>query len=142
MRVVNGYRYLEQYEQAEQRADRLRREYNEEMQKIDSLRSSLGDGTPRGGTISRTVEHRAVKLADKAAELKEAEADALWIRQQVFALVDKIPDPEGSVLFERYVMLKKWEQVAFDLGYSVRQCHNLRKKGIRMVENMLEQTIS
>ena len=135
---MNVYRYLEQYEEAERKVAKLRKEYDEEVQRIDSLRSPLGDdGSPKSGKISRTVERRAVKLADRALVLKDAEADALWIRQEVYDTVNKVTGPEGSVLFERYINLKKWRQVAHDLGYTERQCFNLRDKGIRKVDELL-----
>lgn len=129
--------FLKQYEEAERIVLRLKNEYKEEQEKIDSIRSSVGDGTPHGGGISNTVEVRAMKLAEKAEEWKEAEADALQIRQEVVRVINKVPGEKGAILYERYVNLKKWDEVADTVGYSLRQVHNLHREALDFVNNCI-----
>lgn len=130
--------YLKQYENAVKFVERIRREYDEQMEQIDNIRSSLGsDGTPRGGGINKEVEEKAIKLVEKAQELKEAEIYAIDIRQQIFKTVIAVPGDKGSVLQERYVNLHKWEDVADIVGYSLRQTHNIHREGLETVQNMI-----
>ena len=104
--------FLNQYRGADRIARRLRTEYEKELELIDTVRSTADvDGLPRGNGINKRVEDRAVKLADKAMEWKMAELDALHIRQEVFEVVQDIPDVEGDILFLRYVQLMTWREV-------------------------------
>ena len=113
--------YLRQYEYANRKAERLKAEYEAELELVDSVRSTLGgDGMPHGSGISKTVEDRAICLADKAMCWKVAQLDALEKRQEVFELIHGIEGIEGDVLYEKYIKLRTWEDIADTLHYSVR----------------------
>lgn len=130
--------YLKQYENAVKMVARVQREYNEQLEEIDNIRSSLdGDGLPHGGEISRKVENQAIKLAEKAEELMDAEIYSVRIRQQIFSRLLEVPGEVGDVLVERYINLRTWEDVADQVGYSVRHVHNLHKVGLEKVEKIL-----
>jgi DNA-directed RNA polymerase specialized sigma subunit len=113
--------YLEQYRIADRKAKRLRREYEKEKALIDSIKSPLAtDGTPHGSGISKTVEMRAIKLADKLLEYEDAELDAIEIRQAVFDTIMKIDGIESDILYLYYVdyyderrnKVRTWDDVA------------------------------
>lgn len=129
--------YLKQYEYAERKALRLKAEYEEEREKIDTIRSSVGDGTPHGGSISKQVEIRALRLIDKALELKQAELDAIEVRQEVFDTIQKVPGVMGDILYWRYVKLTGWEKIAQKVGYSVRQTTRIHGDALRFLENVI-----
>ena len=130
--------YLRQYKDAERDVQKLRAEYLEQMEQVNNIRSSLGgDGLPRSGDIYKKVEAQAVKLAEKAEELLQAEADALALRQEIFRVVQRIPGNPGDVLRERYVNLRKWREIADVLGYSEENCFALHRKGLDMVEEVI-----
>ena len=130
--------YLRQYKDAERDVQKLRAEYLEQMEQVNNIRSSLGgDGLPRSGDIYKKVEAQAVKLAEKAEELLQAEADALALRQEIFRVVQRIPGDPGDVLRERYVNLRKWREIADVLGYSEENCFALHRKGLDIVEEVI-----
>lgn len=130
--------YLKQYENAVNYVERIQKEYDEQMEQIDNIRSSLGkDGLPHSSEVRKEVEEKAVQLAEKAQELKEAEIWAIETRQQIFRTIMAVPGEKGSVLQERYVNLRKWEEVADAVGYSIRQTHNIHKEGLEVVQNMI-----
>ena len=132
--------YLKQYKEATRRVEIIQREYDEEMDLIDNIRSSLGgDGLPRSGEISRKVENQAIKLAEKADELYQAQLAALRIQNKVFKTVMMVPGEAGSVLYERYIQLHKWEEISDNIGYSVRQTHNLHRQGLEAIEEILQK---
>lgn len=132
--------YLKQYKEATRRVEIIQREYDEEMDLIDNIRSSLGgDGLPRSGEISKKVENQAIKLAEKAEELYQAQLAALRIQNKVFKTVMMVPGEAGSVLYERYIQLHKWEEISDNVGYSVRQTHNLHRQGLEAIEKILQK---
>lgn len=130
--------FLEQYGEAVRIAEMVKTEYDQEQDLIDSVRSALGgDGTHHGGGISKETENKAIKLADKALELKDAELDAISIRQKVFDVIRTVPGEKGDVLYERYINLKSWDEVADSVGYSKRHARNLHDEAIDIVQHFL-----
>lgn len=131
--------YLKQYESAVKAAQRVRREYEEELDLIDNIRSSLGgDGLPRSGEISKKVENQALKLSEKADKLRAAEAKAIEVRQEIFSTVMQVPDDKGSVLYERYILLKEWKDVADAVGYSEGHIYELHRQGLEYVDQLIK----
>ena len=130
--------FLQQYGEAVRIAERIKTEYDQERDLIDSVRSALGgDGVPHGGGISKATENKAIKLADKALELKDAELEAIRIRQKVFDVIRTVPGEKGDVLYERYINLKSWDEVADSVGYSKRHARNLHDEAIDIVQHFL-----
>ena len=130
--------YLKQYGEAVRVAQRLKTEYDKEQEQINTIRSSLGsDGQPHGSGVSSPVEAKAVRLAEKLSEYQDAELEALRIKREVFRTINKVAGPPGDVLYERYVNLRTWGQIADVLGYSERQCYNLRNQGLDIVDELI-----
>ena len=130
--------FLQQYGEAVRISEMIKTEYDQEQDLIDSVRSSIGgDGVPNDGWISKETENKAIKLADKALELKDAELEAIRIRQKVFNVIRIIPGEKGNVLYERYINLKSWDEVADSVGYSKRHVRNLHDEAIDIVQNFL-----
>lgn len=127
--------FLDQYREADRRARRLKREYEKEQELIDSVRSSADiDGMPRGKNISKRVEDRAIRLADKALKLNKARLDAIEIRQRVFDVIQKIEGDAGEVLYLRYIELMQWTEIQERLNYSKNGIHKLHRKALGIVD--------
>lgn len=132
--------YLRQYEKAEHRARRYREEYEKESLLIDAIRSlSNNDGMPHGSGISRPTEEKALRLADKRLRLIDAEIEAMKIRQELFDFIDRIEGVEGDVLFERYINLRKWEEVCVVMNYSWNGIHKVHRRALTIVEAELNR---
>ncbi len=131
--------FLKQFEYATQRAERCRRQYEDAQEKIDAIGSTLGGepGMPHGTGISRRTEDKAIKLADAAAKWKEAEIDALIVKEQVFRLIWDIPGIEGQILYEKYINLKDWPIIASGLFYSESGIYKAHRRALRIVEKRL-----
>jgi len=130
--------YLEQYRHAELLLERVREEYRKELETIDSIRSALDNSGVPSGQTSKQVEVRAMRLAEKAERLAKAETDALSMRQKVFDLIANIEGIKGKILYERYINLKKWEDVAEAVCYEERHTRRLHDDALRIVEHVLK----
>lgn len=135
---MTGKEYLEQYRIKELALLRVREEYRKELEQVDSIRSALDTSGIVAGNNSGAVEIRALRLAEKAERLKKAELDALDVRQQVFDVIAKVDGVKGQILYERYINLKKWEDVADAVCYEVRHARRLHDEGVRIVERVLK----
>ena len=130
--------YLRQYEAAERMARRLKTEYDMQMQKIDAIKSPMNtDGMPHGSGISNRTEQSALRLVEAAERYKDAEVEALKKRQQVFELIWNVPGLKGDILYERYINLKSWDQVADSVHYSLRQVHNIHGQVLLELANCI-----
>lgn len=130
--------YLRQYEVAERIARRLKTEYDMQMQKIDAIKSPMNtDGMPHGSGISNRTEQSALRLVEAAERYKDAEVEALKKRQQVFELIWNVPGLKGDILYERYINLKSWDQVADSVHYSLRQVHNIHGQVLLELANCI-----
>ena len=116
---MTAEKYLRQYEWAVNTIRRCEREYEEERLMIDSVRSpSDNDGMPHGSGISKPVEQRVERMNAKLDRLATARLEAVRIRQEIFDTIMCIGGLEADVLIERYVYLRKWEDVCLAVNYT------------------------
>lgn len=133
--------FLRQYEYADRRVRRLETEYQDELIMVDAIRSaSDNDGMPHGSGISKPTEDKALRLTDKRLRLIEARTEAVEKRQAVFDLINGIDGIEGDLLFERYVRLRKWEEICVLLHYSWQGVHKVHRRALVIVESRLKCT--
>ena len=121
-----------------QRAEFCRIEYEKELEEIDAVRSTLDtDGLPHGNGISKKVEDKAIKLADKATKM--AYLYTLEVKQTVYDLIWDIPKAEGKVLYYRYIDLLLWEDIAEKMDYTLGGVYSIHRKALAIVENRLNR---
>ena len=133
---MTAKQFLKQYEEANNKAIQHRREYEKQLELIGSVSMKM-DGMPHGSGISKPTEEDALKLADKALRWKEAELAEIRIRQTVYEVIAGIPDKEGQVLYERYIVLHKWEEICILLHYSWNGVHHVHRRALKKVEMVL-----
>lgn len=130
--------YLKQYEYADKYARRLKEEYIREKELIDAV-SFNTDGMPHGSNISKPTENKAIKLSAAFQRWKAAEVDAIEKRQAVFERIKAVPGIEGDVLYERYIRLRKWEEICIILHYSWNGIHRAHRRALRIIEEGMER---
>ena len=132
---MNAKEYLRQYEYATLRAKRCREQYETALEKIDAIGSTLGtDGMPHGSGVSRKTEDLAIKLGEAAQRYLDAEQEAFDVKERVYSIIADIDGTEGEILYERYINLRRWEDICVLVHLSWRQTHRLHRKGLQMVE--------
>lgn len=135
---MTAIKFLEQYEEAVRAIRRREREYRDESVMIDAVRSlSDNDGMPHGSGISKPTENKAIRLADKRLRLIEAKLNAIEVRQMVFDVVDRVEGVPGDVLFQRYILLKKWDDVYKAINYSETSTWRFYRIGLARVEELI-----
>lgn len=138
--TMNVEGYLKQYREADRKARRLRQEYDKEKAEIDEIKSPLGsDGMPHGTGISKSVENRAIRLADKLLEYEDARIEAIEIRQMLFDAIMQIGGIESDVLYDYYVdyfdkrrnKSRTWEDVAEMEHVSLSTVHRVKERAYK-----------
>lgn len=137
--AMRATEYLEQYEYALYAANRARKSYELEMERIDAIGSTLSGeaGMPHGTGVSRKTEDKAVKLADKASEWLDAEERAQIVMEEIAGFINKIPGIEGVALYQRYIQLLGWREIADNLVYSESGIFKVRERALEAAERLL-----
>lgn len=126
--------YLKSYKKTRNRLNSL--ELQRKQIKIDMLhvRASQGDGMPRakGETtdLSRYIEQMAnieEQIDDKRSELMDKQAE---ITAAINSLDD---DDECTVMTEKYLNGKTWEQVADDNGFAWMTMHRIHGRALKKI---------
>ena len=135
---MNAKEFLKRYEYALNAAERAKRNYELEMERIDAIGSALGgDGQPHGSGISKKTEDKAIRLADKASKWLDAEERAQVVLEEMTDFINSIPGIEGIVLYERYINMLTWEQIAEKLYYSNSGIFYAHSRALDIVEKRL-----
>lgn len=136
---MTAEKYLRQYEWAVNTIRRCEREYEEERLMIDSVRSpSDNDGMPHGSGISKPVEQRVERMNAKLDRLATARLEAVRIRQEIFDTIMCIGGLEADVLIERYVYLRKWEDVCLAVNYTWPTVRLAWHRGLDKVQEIID----
>ena len=115
---------------------------NSKLEQIQSLRemltrtgmtlSDMPKNPNRGG--SRT-EDTLIKIMDMEAQIDRDVDKLVTLKKEIMEVVGKVEPIECQMLLElRYLCFKSWEDIASELGYSVRNVHMLHSKALGMVK--------
>lgn len=137
-----------------------------ELQSIDdiSLSSTWACGQPHSTLVSDPTGRKASQLADTPSEKKEKLKkqlsdyefnqiklrSRLWSkRMEIIDTITKIADTSDSmsrtyyrILILRYVECETWEQIAVDIGYTIRHTWRLHGEALRRIERIIENDTS
>lgn len=125
--------FLRGYKNARNRLKRI--EYKIQQIRLDKMHPSVITSDMPGA-------HNVTDLSDYAAKLDELEQMYIKERyacisefQTITDAIESLADEkEKSVLFERYIKLKKWEDIAVELSISWRTLHRFHAKALRNIK--------
>ena len=131
--------YLMQYRQAARRVTAA-------QDHLDELRAMAEQITPNYGRSGGGGHQTGDKLGAAVARLVDAESrvsDELELleatEREVIGTIDKITDGTlHTLLYERYINGKTWEQIAVALNYSYRQTTRMHGAALIAVKHVLE----
>lgn len=93
----------------------------------------------------RTEDGERVELDKAVCELADAELDAATeikrlaaLESEISAAISLVREPYSTLLYERYVNGKTWEQVAVTMNYSYRHTTKLHGAALRILKDVLE----
>lgn len=122
--------WLWRYRDSLWREDVLRAEYAEldsRAKKTTPMLSGMPGGSGDGQALARAVE----QLIQARQEL-QAQINQCWaIRREVVAAIGQITDPrDREILYRRYILGQKWEQIAVEISLDERNVRRRHKRAI------------
>ncbi len=121
-------------------AYRIDQRINSKLEQIASLRAliykvttTLSD-TPKGTSDSSSRESIIAKMMDLETEINNDIDKLVELKHNIMDLINKVDNPElHIVLEERYLCFKTWEQIAVDMGYSLRNIYMLHASALKKI---------
>lgn len=78
-----------------------------------------------------TLEETVAKIVDLEADINRRIDELVDMKQEAFTMINRIPDlDQQNILIGRYIQLKKWEDIAFELNFSIQWVYELHGKGL------------
>lgn len=107
---MNVKKYLQEYRA---QTNKVRR-YRERIAQIENVLQSVSfDGLPHGRNTGDPTMRAALNLATLKDELKAAEITAAETAQRIADEIERVPDEKSrELLFCRYILLMRWDEVA------------------------------
>lgn len=109
------------------------RDYFAQVSKIDRLIQRLRHSI---GKTQSTLPNRSSALfagADPDEQVVSRIDELAAMRNEAFAMIGNVPDfDQQNILVARYIQLKKWDDIADELEFSVKWVLKLHARGIRV----------
>ena len=114
-------------------AYRIDQRINSKLAQVMSLRDLLSkatgtlSGAPKAATPNpHTMEDTIAKMVDLENEINE-DIDALVdLKAEIMRRIKRVENTEYQTILElRYLCFKRWEEIAVDMGYSLRRVYEL-----------------
>ena len=114
-------------------AYRIDQRINSKLAQVMSLRDLLGkatgtlSGAPKAATPNPySMEDTIAKMVDLENEINE-DIDALVdLKAEIMRRIKRVENTEYQTILElRYLCFKRWEEIAVDMGYSLRRVYEL-----------------
>lgn len=131
------------------------KDYFSQIRKTDRLIQRLTDtvNTLRSGLTSQSYELKPDKvqtsgpkdtLGETIAKIMSLEDDIntridelVTMKKEAFSMINRIPDlDQQNILIGRYIQLKKWEDIALELNFSIQWVYELHGKGLLAFSQM------
>ena len=123
--------YLERYKESDREIDRLCEElsrWRALATKITPVLSQEPAGSCEGGN---RIELAVEKIIALEGQINTKIVELLIIRQRVEDAIQTVMDGTlREVLTQRYILGKRWEQIAVDMNYSWRRIYQLHGKAL------------
>lgn len=131
------------------------KDYFAQIRKTDRLIQRLTDtvNTLRSGLTSQSYELKPDKvqtsgakdtLGETIVKIMSLEDDInaridelVDMKQEAFTMINRIPDlDQQNILIGHYIQLKKWEDIALELNFSIQWVYELHGKGLLAFSQM------
>lgn len=126
--------YLSQAHRLDQRIDAKIAQVatlNELATKCTSTLTGMPRNPNRG---SSTMADAVAKIVDLQAEINRDIDSLVDLKREMVAVIKAVAHIEHQTLLEkRYLCYQTWEQIAVDMGYSVRQVYRLHDEALEDV---------
>jgi len=114
-------------------AYRIDQRINSKLAQVMSLRDLLSkatgtlSGAPKAATPNpHSMEDTIAKMVDLENEINEDIDELIDLKAEIMRRIKRVENTEYQTILElRYLCFKRWEEIAVDMGYSLRRLYEL-----------------
>ena len=121
-------------------AYRLDQRINSKLEQVTSLRDLTTKATatmsdmPGGSRNVYKMQDIIGKIIDLENEINADIDQLVDLKREMVSAIKAVEDPEYQTLLElRYLCFKTWEQIAFEMNYSIQHIYRLREKALTQI---------
>ena len=123
-------------------AYRIDQRINSKIEQVQSLRdistkvsATLTHAPPSGSRNVHRMEDVIVKMVDLEDDINKDLNRLIDLKREIVTVIKCVESLELQTLLEqRYLCFRTWEQIAVELNYNLRWIHRLHKKALDEVE--------
>lgn len=123
------------------KAYRLDQRINSKLEQVASLNelamkatSTLSDMPKNPSRTTSKMEDVICKIIDLQNEINKDIDELVDLKKNIVNIVKVVPNSEHQMVLElRYLCFKTWEEIAVEMGYSVRNIYNLHGAALKEI---------
>ncbi len=123
------------------KAYRLDQRINSKLEQVASLNelamratSTLSDMPKSPSSTNSKMEDVICRIIDLQDEINKDIDKLVDLKINIVSIIKTVPNPEHQMLLElRYLCFKTWEQIAVEMGYSVRNIYHLHGAALKEI---------
>ena len=122
--------YLNRYRQAVRKYNSLQEQEKQLRSQIDGPKAIEYSDMPKAHKQTDLSDYmvRLERILDRIAnEKNEMQKIQLEIEEKI---IDVMDGEQSRILYLRYILFMKWEDICVEMGYSWRQIHNIHSKAL------------
>jgi len=123
---------LKEYRALKREITQFEDELHEWLDASCSNRSVL-TGLPNVGGMSDSTARVAMESVRLYSLLHSKKLKAIALCEEIENCIESLPPLERTLMRERYILGKDWEEVCCFIGYSWRQTHRLHSKALKKI---------
>ena len=115
-----------------------------EREQLNDLATDISakpiSGMPHSNTgiVPQTMQNAVIKIVMLSDEIDKLVDKYVDLKRKVNDVLEQLPANEYGVLHRYYIRYMTLEEIAEDMGYSVRQVCRIKKKSLKKLENVIE----
>lgn len=122
--------YLMQYRNSMNRIRAIESHLNELREVAENLRTEDGH--------SIALDKAVANLVDTERKTETEVARLLQTETEIICTIERVKEPYRTLLYERYINGRTFEQIAVALNYSYRQATRIHGNALNLVKDVLE----
>ena len=132
---MQGKEYLRQMFVLSRRVRALRERRDSLRELSDATGGGLSDVKVQTSPAHDQLGDRIALMMDLDNVLDQEIVRLLYMEMRVTEAINRLEKPEHRlIMYERYVNLKRWEDIAADNCYSWRAVHKIHQKALECIE--------
>ena len=126
---------------------RIDQRINSKIEQVASLRELSRKATttlsdmPKGTPNPHSKENIILKMMDLENEINEDIDSLVDLKREIVGIIKRVENTEmQSLLEQRYLCFRSWEQIAFEMGYSLQHTFRLHTRALKIIEKIKDES--